>query len=199
MSQQALDDRFDALIKAEVLTHFPALVEALGASAWLWVKAQIWQESRMNPLAVSSCGALGLMQLMPATDLEIDGDQDGFDPVGNIDNGVKYLAQQYAKFAEIPAPGERLRFALAAYNGGRGYVNKALELAREACGQPANHRAWQRAGMPAGQWQGWGFTHPLLADGRCVVKGKRPDHKQITDYVQHIEGRYRFYAKGWRP
>jgi membrane-bound lytic murein transglycosylase MltF len=194
-----LDDRFDSLIMAAVTAQFPALLADFGASGWLWVKAQCWQESRMNPLAVSSCGAVGLLQLMPATDLGIDGDLDGFDPAGNIDNGVRYLAEQYQKFAEIPSPADRLRFALAAYNGGRGYVNRALELARAACDQPAAFAAWKKTGMPAGQWQGWGFAHPYLADARCQVKGKRPDHKQITDYVAHIEGRYRHYAKGWRP
>lgn len=151
----------------------------------------------MNPQAVSNCGAKGLLQLMPATDLAIDGDSDGFDPAGNIDNGVRYLAEQFGKLGEIPSPADRLRFALAAYNGGRGYVNRALELAREACGQPVSFAAWKKAGMPSGQWQAWSFSHPFFADERCQVKGKHPDHRQMTDYVAHIEARYRFYAKGW--
>ncbi len=190
------EDRFDLVIHDHVERFFPSLLLDLGPYAWLWVKAQIWQESRMNPDAVSSAGAKGLMQLMPATDLEIDGDLDGADVVGNIDNGVKYLANQYERLPEVDKVGEQLRFALASYNGGRGYINKAFELARGACGLPQSYAAWKRADRPAGQWQTWAFTHPFLADDRCVVRGKRPDHGQMISYVAHIETRYRFYTKG---
>jgi len=199
MSKTLLDDRFDGLIMNAVATHFPALLAEFGQPGWLWVKAQAEQESGLDPRAISSCGARGLLQLMPATDLAIDGDMDGFDPAGNIDNGVRYLAEQFDKLAEIPHPLDRLRFAMAAYNGGRGYVNKALELARVACSQPASFRAWAAAGRPAGQWQGWSFTHPLLGDQRCQVKGKRPDHQQMIDYVSRIETVYRALLKGWTP
>jgi membrane-bound lytic murein transglycosylase MltF len=189
------EERFDLAINDHVERLFPSLLLDLGPYAWLWVKAQIWQESRMNPNAISPAGAVGLMQLMPATDLEIDGDLDGADVIGNIDNGVRYLARQYEKLLEIPAPAERLRFALASYNGGRGYINKALELSREACGLAKSFTAWNKAGRPAGQWQAWAFAHAFLADERCRVKGKTPDHVQICGYVAHIETRYRYYTR----
>ena len=70
------ENRFDQIIHDQVEQHFPELLQDLTPFGWLWVKAQVWQESRMDPEAISPCGAKGLMQLMPATDQEIDGDID---------------------------------------------------------------------------------------------------------------------------
>ena len=44
---------------------------ALYKLPWKLVKAQVWQESGFDPNAVSSCGAVGLMQLMPETAKEM--------------------------------------------------------------------------------------------------------------------------------
>lgn len=76
----------------------------------------IWQESRGNPRAVSHCGAMGLMQLMPATAANL-GVLNAFDPIQNIDGGAKYLRQMLDKFG-------RVDFAVAAYNAGPGNVSK---------------------------------------------------------------------------
>lgn len=76
----------------------------------------IWQESRGNPRAVSHCGAMGMMQLMPATAANL-GVNNAFDPIQNIDGGAKYLRQMYDKFG-------RVDFAVAAYNSGPGNVAK---------------------------------------------------------------------------
>ncbi len=55
------------------------------------VYAVIEVESAWNPRAVSAKGAVGLMQLMPATAAEF-GVRDRFDPADNIRGGVAYLA-----------------------------------------------------------------------------------------------------------
>lgn len=187
------EDRFDLVIVDMIEKHFPELLQDLTGFGWLWVKAQIWQESRFNPLAESPAGARGLMQLMPGTDMEIDGDIDAFDVVGNIENGVKYLADQYRHLTEIPDYRERLLFALACYNGGRGYVNKALELAREAEGLQLKFSDWRQAGSLPGHWQIFGVGGQLLADPRCLCGGKHPDHVQMLDYAALIESRYIHY------
>ncbi|MCP5109621.1 MAG: lytic transglycosylase domain-containing protein, partial [bacterium] len=55
------------------------------------VYAVIEVESAWNPRAVSSKGAVGLMQLMPETAAEF-GVRDRFDPADNVRGGVAYLA-----------------------------------------------------------------------------------------------------------
>jgi len=81
------------------------------------VKAVIHAESGYNPNAVSSKGAAGLMQLMPATaqDLKV---ADSFNPSDNIRGGVRYL-----RFLLDTFKGD-VTLALAAYNAGMGNVAK---------------------------------------------------------------------------
>jgi soluble lytic murein transglycosylase-like protein len=81
------------------------------------VRAVIQAESAFNPRAVSPKGALGLMQLMPATAAEF-GVTDAFDPSQNIRAGVKYLKQLLNTYDG------RVELALAAYNAGPGAVKK---------------------------------------------------------------------------
>jgi len=74
-------------------------------------------ESNYNPVAVSSKGALGLMQLIPSTARRF-GVLDAFDPADNIQGGAKYLRYLLDLF------GGDYPLALAAYNAGEGAVAK---------------------------------------------------------------------------
>lgn len=153
---------------------------------WRLVKAQIWQESDFDPCAVSSCGARGLMQLMPATAREMGLDtHEVEDPEWNIQAGTKYDRLQFDHFPEIPGIEERYSFMLGAYNGGRGYINKAIELAYESeFGEtiPKSHR-----GRPGG-WQTWNRVSVFLYS--AIVNGRQPDADQIIGYVEKIWEKY---------
>lgn len=79
------------------------------------IRAIIHAESAYQPDALSPRGAQGLMQLMPATQQELEV-SDPFDPRGNILGGAAYLAQMLATF-----DGD-VELAAAAYNAGPGAV-----------------------------------------------------------------------------
>jgi hypothetical protein len=101
------------------------------------VEAVIRVESAFNPRAVSPKGAQGLMQLMPQTALGL-GVQNAFDPLQNIEGGVRHLRYLMDRYAGS------LPLALAAYNAGeravdhyrgippfaetQGYVRRVLDL-----------------------------------------------------------------------
>jgi len=81
------------------------------------VRAVIQEESNGRPCAVSSKGAQGLMQLMPATADQF-GVKDPFDPKQNVAAGSKLLRQLLEKYK-----GD-ISLALSAYNAGEDRVNK---------------------------------------------------------------------------
>lgn len=81
------------------------------------IRSVVGTESSFRPDAVSSAGAQGLMQLMPATAREF-GVTDSFDPQQNLLGGSRYLKQLLNKY-----DGD-LDHALAAYNWGPGNVDR---------------------------------------------------------------------------
>ncbi len=87
-----------------------------GVSAQL-LKAVAQAESGCRSDAVSSCGAVGVMQLMPAT-AKAYGVTDPFDAYENISGGAKLLSDLLEKY------NGNVTLSLAAYNAGSGNVSK---------------------------------------------------------------------------
>jgi len=81
------------------------------------VRAVIVVESAFNPRAISRRGAVGLMQLRPATARRY-GVADAFDPKQNITAGVHYLRDLLTRY------GNNLELTLAAYNAGEDAVER---------------------------------------------------------------------------
>lgn len=113
---------------------YPDLVRQQAAATGIdesWIFAVLRQESAFNPGAVSPAGALGLMQLMPATARDLarslgephPSRRQLLDPARNIRLGSTYLARMHRRFDGNPVP------ATAAYNAGPGRVSSWLPAA----------------------------------------------------------------------
>ena len=123
------------------------------------VLAVIGIESGGNPEAVSSAGATGLMQLIPAT-AERFGVTDATDPAQNIKGGVAYLNFLMTTFDRDPV------LVLAAYNAGEGAVaaNNGVPPYPETRDYvPKVLAAWTVA-------QGLCMTPPELVSDPCVFR-----------------------------
>ena len=104
----------------EVPPSLRALVDAISQNHGVdpgLVRAVMKTESNFNRFAVSSKGARGLMQLIPATASRF-GVRDSFDPQQNIEGGVRYLRFLLEKFKG------NLDLSLAAYNAGENLVER---------------------------------------------------------------------------
>ena len=102
---------------------------------WVALLSQGYQESGLDQRVKSSVGAIGIMQLMPATAAAAPISLPDIQrPEVNVRAGAKYmrfLMDRYFADPGLPAA-ERLRFALAAYNAGPARVRKLRELTAQA-------------------------------------------------------------------
>ena len=150
---------------------------------WRLITAQMYQESKFDPEAVSWVGAQGLMQIMPDTGFQL-----GFtnlqDPEESIHAGTKYMHQLINRFdLELPME-SRIRFALASYNVGYGHLLDARRLAREMGWDPDRwfgqvEKAMRLLSQPA--------YYKRARYGFC--RGGQPVH-----YVKSIQNLYDAYV-----
>jgi membrane-bound lytic murein transglycosylase MltF len=131
---------------AEERTKFVALIQFFQKYGdkydvdWLLMAAQGYQESQLNQSARSPVGAIGVMQVMPATGKEL-GVGDITQAEANINAGVKYMRfmiDQY--FEKEPMTKlDKVLFAFAAYNAGPGRVQ---QLRKEAARRGLDPNVW---------------------------------------------------------
>lgn len=149
---------------------------------WRLLSALIYQESQFDKDAQSWVGAVGLMQLLPATAEEY-GVTNLTNPSRNLYAGTMHL-KWLAKFWEdkIQDPEERLKFILASYNVGHGHVMDAVKLTEKYRKDP---QLWDdnvedflaRKSSPKY------FKDPVVEFGYC--KGSEP--------VAYVEEIYKIY------
>ena len=112
-------DHYDSILLARA-AQYDAIIETAAVAAALepnLLRAVIVVESGFNSRAVSKRGAVGLMQLMPATGSRF-GVSNLYDPKQNIHAGARYLKFLMDRF------GQNVRLALAAYNAGEEAVDR---------------------------------------------------------------------------
>jgi len=147
---------------------------------WRWFKAQAIAESTLDPLARSKYGALGLMQLMPATFAEIRQKNPEFIDMRinrwNIAAGIwydrqLYLTQTWRSFADP----DRLLISFAAYNAGLGTALDAFDE------------------VPA-PVKGWPDVAPHLPDGPRSYVERIVTLKRVLPRQSH-DPRHRGYSR----
>lgn len=125
------------------------------------IKAVIKVESNFDPNAVSSKGAMGLMQLMPDTALN-QGVTDPFDPLENINGGTRYLRKLLNMF------NGNLKLALAGYNAGENaVVNSGYSI-------PPYDETQQ-------------YVKKIMYHYAIITKGKVPDSDSNTSKTMYVK------------
>jgi soluble lytic murein transglycosylase-like protein len=159
-----LSDRLVPIPKADIQIAIDRHAEAQSLDPKL-VRAMIQVESGYNHRARSQKGAMGLMQLMPAT-ASLYSVENPYDPDENVRGGTRYLRYLVDRF-----PG-RLDLAVAAYNAGPGAVERygGVPPYRETKDYVRRVMALYQGGT---QMNFPPVTTPKIAAGAVVIPGRR--------------------------
>ncbi len=138
-SQIRITSDYSSLAGNKLSPYDDEIKKEAKALGWDWrlLASVIYQESNFQPDAESWAGAVGLMQLMPATAEEF-GAVDRLNPHQSLRAGARYLRylnQLWGKY--VPDDNERLRFVLASYNAGLSHIIDARNLAKKYGKNPA--------------------------------------------------------------
>ncbi len=171
-----------------VISHYDGFFQRYAATIrWDWrlLAAQCYQESTFDPQARSWAGACGLMQIMPATADHLGLPRGSiYDPEQNISAAVRYIAELERSFSDIRERSERIKFVLAAYNGGSFHIRDAMALAEK---NGRNARMWRDVeqfvlGLAQPQY----YNDPVVKNG--YMRGS-----ETVDYVRKIHERWNGY------
>jgi membrane-bound lytic murein transglycosylase F len=172
----------------ERLPHYRPLFEAAAKESgidWRLLAAVGYQESKWDPVAQSSDGALGVMMLTSDT-ADAMGIHDRTNPEQSIIAGARYLAEVREKVPErIPEP-DRTWLTVAAYNVGFGHLEDARVIA-------------QALGKNPDSWVDVRDCLPLLAQERWFLKAKR-GYARGWEPVQFVDRVQRYLTLlEWQP
>lgn len=174
-----------------VISRYDHLFQRYSGTArmdWRLMAAQCYQESCFDANAKSWAGACGLMQIMPSTAAHLGLPMSMLhDAEANVAAAAKYMAELQGHFADVGDPGQRILFALAAYNGGFNHIRDAMSLARKYGGDPYN---WGSvSGYVLRLTQAPYYTDPVVKHG--FMRGS-----ETVDYVDRIRSRWSEYSGG---
>lgn len=152
---------------------------------WRLLAAQVYKESKFDPNSESWAGAVGLLQLLPATAEEY-GVKNLTNPAQNLYAGtmhLKWLQDYFEK--HIPEDSERTKFVLAAYNVGHGHVMDAIRLTNKFGGDP---QSWNEVSdFLLKKSSSKYFNDEVVQFGYC--RGIEP-----VTYVSNIQAIYESYS-----
>lgn len=158
---------------------------------WRLLAAQCYQESGFDPKAVSNVGARGLMQIMPSTAETMGIDKELlFDAETSISGSVRYTKKLQNEFSDIRDPKERIRFILAAYNGGANHVRDAMALAEKHGENPHSWTDTEKYIL--------GLSSPTCYKDPVVKHGYMRG-SETSAYVNQIMKRWESYRHHTRP
>ena len=156
--------------------------------------AIIKQESRFNHDVISSRGATGLMQLMPATHMEVAEKLELEDlhlPEQNIRSGVYYFSQLRGLFSGL-TPRDEISLALAAYNAGPGRIYDAQDIAAYLGEDPTSWPTIERM-LPLLSKRYYTLHKSVWEEGK-PRSGYFGSWRQTAYYVESVMKAYNDYA-----
>ncbi len=180
------DSKYYSLNSKQISKYDKSIKKYAEAIGWDWrlISSQVYQESRFDPQASSWAGAQGLMQIMPATAMELEL-KNVNDPYQSLRAGTVYLKQIFDRFEYIEDDETRRKFALASYNCGYGHILDAQRMAEKL---DLNPNVWEdnvektllALSYPKN------YNKPYIKYG--YVRGSEP-----VKYVSEIFERYEHY------
>ncbi len=179
-------------VPKNVISEYDHMIRSVASDKgmdWRLISAIAMQESRFDHDAVSHAGAVGLMQVMPATARGFKVAPDKMtDPLTNVRMGVGLLDQiaRTIRFPRSISDRDRLSITLAAYNCG---VGRVLDARRLAAKYGENHNSWSVVSKYLTL-----LGDPVYYEDPSVRTGVFRDNAQTTGFVKKVLHYYDDYC-----